>query len=189
MIQRTHPNRIFEKAPNPTAATDTIVCNEGDVVVMFDMGRMTNIAGPGHYTAPAAGLETYFVKSTPVPGIKAGGPVGTVVDRGSKAQVNPRVFMEYALQVTDAAKLIIGFVGSSGPDDEGLKRWIGSQLVNASKLHVARAPLQQVLADPSALAESVRADANAKIESIGLAVSQLSINVALSDADRAAIGG
>ncbi len=187
MIQRTDPSRIVEKVPNPTTATDTIMCNEGDVVVMFQQGQMTNIAGPGHYNAPAAGLEAFFVKSTPIPGIKAGGTVGTIMDRASKARVSPRVFGDYVLQVTDATKLITQFVNTNSPDDEGLKRWVGSQIVNASKFHVATAPLAETLADATGLSEKVRAEANEKVGPMGVSIVQLSLNVSLSDEDRAAI--
>jgi len=180
MITRTDPDRIVEKFASPTVANDTIVCPEGDVVVMAKDGRVTNVAGPGHYNAPDVGLEAYFIKAKAY-GLKAGGPVGSIVDAASGARVNPRVFMEYALMVTDPTRFLTGFVGAGTPDDDALRSWVSSQLMMGVK---SALPTVSLRGDPSDLIDKVRTTANAKLADFGLEIAQIvSVNVNFSEAD------
>jgi membrane protease subunit (stomatin/prohibitin family) len=70
--------------------------------------------------------EIFFVKIQPVRGIPVGGPIGDMIDPLTQEAVTPRMFGEFAVQVTDPARFIIGYVGQAAAveDNEQILDWV-----------------------------------------------------------------
>jgi membrane protease subunit (stomatin/prohibitin family) len=105
--------------------------------------------------------EIYFVKNQPVRGIPVGGPIGEMIDPMTQELVCPRMFGEFAVQVVDPARFIIGYVGQAAApqDNDAILDWVkglfmlGVKTTLGEVCEVEGKSLLQAVALTSALAQ------------------------------------
>jgi len=88
--------------------------------------------------------ELYFVKTTPVRSVPFGGPVGMLKDPQLLALVQPRIFGEMSVVVTDPVKFVVGYVGQAAAgDNDQILSWIKGVFMNGVKQTIGEYCIRQ----------------------------------------------
>jgi membrane protease subunit (stomatin/prohibitin family) len=121
-----------------------VTVDQDECAVFFRDGRAVGVLGPGQTPVDAHNIpflapiinaftggnallaEIYFVKTTPVRGVTFGGSAGDIVDPSTKLQVPLRIFGEFAVQVTDPMRFVVGYAGQAAAADDNdlVLKWI-----------------------------------------------------------------
>lgn len=128
------------------------IVNADQMALFVNTGQVVQMLGPGQHNIDAQELpglgavidrltggnayraELYFVHTREFTGITFGGRIDNVQDPKSGLIVTLRVFGDYALRVTDPARLIVNLAGTVDlTDDEGVAAWVSDQLLKAMR--------------------------------------------------------
>lgn len=145
LIVFKHPNQNFPNGSQLTVDSD-------ECVVFFRDGRVVGVLGPGRHRLDTQNIpflnaiinkftggdvfisELFFVKMSPVRGVRFGGPVGDMIDPLTGEQVCPRIHGEFSLVVTDPVRFVVGFVGQhAAGDNDRVLDWIKGLFFNGVK--------------------------------------------------------
>jgi len=140
-----HPDQNFPMYSQLTVDSD-------EVAVFFKDGRVVGWLQPGRHTLQTQNIpflnnivnnftggqvfisEIYFVKMTPLRGVPFGGPIGMMRDPQLKILVEPRIFGQMSVVVTDPVQFVVGYVGQAGGgDNEQIVGWIKGLFMNGVK--------------------------------------------------------
>jgi membrane protease subunit (stomatin/prohibitin family) len=79
--------------------------------------------------------EIFFVKMQPVRGLTFGGPLESMEDPVLFEFVTPRIFGEYAMQITDPVRFVIGYYGQAAGsmDNDQTLTWVKSKFFMSVK--------------------------------------------------------
>jgi membrane protease subunit (stomatin/prohibitin family) len=202
LVVYKHPDQNIPMYAQLTVDSDecAVFFRDGRVVAVLPPGRVTlhadNLPFLAQLLGPPTGhqlfiTEIYFVKTTPVRGVRFGGPIGDMIDPLTGEQVRPRIFGEMSLAVVDPMRFVVAYSGQAkaGGNDEVLE-WIKGLFMNGVKTalgelceHEGTSLLQAVsLTGRLALAFVSRSpdvnDIGAKILQVG------QFNINFSDEDR-----
>jgi membrane protease subunit (stomatin/prohibitin family) len=121
-----------------------LIVGQEDCVVVQSCGSVLGIVPPGNhwlhpqpfpFLASAVGsgnavqAELWFVRMTPLSGIKMGGLLGTVLDSGTNIRCTVRGFAEYGIVVADPGRIVSSLLAQSSADAEALFQWTSQQLL------------------------------------------------------------
>jgi membrane protease subunit (stomatin/prohibitin family) len=120
-----------------------LTVDSDECAVFFKDGRVMGVLPPGRVTLQSQNIpflnnlitsftggnvfitEIYFVKTTPVRSIPFGGPIGEMIDPMTTLQVQPRIFGEMSVVVTDPVKFVVGYSGQAATgDNNAVLDWI-----------------------------------------------------------------
>src|SRR6185503_19194285 len=89
--------------------------------------------------------EIFFVKMQPVRGVTFGGPLESMEDPILFEFVTPRIFGEFALQVVDPVRFVIGYHGQAAgaQDNDVILNWIKGKFFMSVKTVIAQTCSQQ----------------------------------------------
>ena len=188
MIARNDPNQLVEKAAAASPG-DQIVCEPDDAVVVMKWGAIQRILAAGHHPVEDSGLDVYFVRAVAKPGIRAGGPAGSITDEASGIEVGIRAMLEYALRVTDPAGFLTSLATSLDDGDDVVVKWVSSQVLAAVKSVVGEQhQALRIVGDPMALADSILQRTRDSLAGTGLEVAELeSLMLSMSSDDMATL--
>jgi membrane protease subunit (stomatin/prohibitin family) len=128
-----------------------VTIDQDECAVFFKNGVVMGVLGPGQAPIDAQNIpflaplinsftggnaliaELFFVKTMPVRGITFGGPAGDIVDPSTGFQVPIRIFGEFAVQVVDPARFVIGYVGqaAAAQDNDTVLKWVRDRFLNS----------------------------------------------------------
>jgi membrane protease subunit (stomatin/prohibitin family) len=79
--------------------------------------------------------EIYFVKMQPVRGVTFGGPLESMEDPVLFEYVTPRVFGEFAMQIVDPVRFVVGYYGQAAGsmDNDQTLNWVKSKFFLSAK--------------------------------------------------------
>jgi membrane protease subunit (stomatin/prohibitin family) len=91
---------------------------------------VTNFTGGNVFIA-----EIFFVKMQPVRGVTFGGPLESMEDPVLFEYVTPRIFGEFAMQITDPVRFVIGYYGQAAGsmDNDQTLNWVKSKFFMSVK--------------------------------------------------------
>jgi membrane protease subunit (stomatin/prohibitin family) len=185
---------------------------EPDAVAVFiSQGQVMGILGPGQHTLDAAELpflgmfvdwatnsnafkaEIYFVGAREFPSIRFGGRLDEVQDPQTGLIVTLRTFGEYALRVTDPARLILNLVGTVDvTNNDAVTSWVTQQLLKCARSGVTAQLMSgswQILGLSMHRAEiehGTLEEANNELAGYGIAVTRLgNLDINLDEEDNA----
>ncbi|MFC4911271.1 SPFH domain-containing protein [Actinomadura gamaensis] len=126
------------------------IVNADQMAMFVNTGQIVQMLGPGRHTIDAEELpglgavidrltggnayraELYFVHTREFTAFTFGGRIDNVQDPKSGLIVTLRVFGDYALRVTDPARLVINLAGTVDlTDNERVAAWVSDQLLKA----------------------------------------------------------
>jgi membrane protease subunit (stomatin/prohibitin family) len=128
-----------------------LTVDSDECAVFFKDGRVVGVLPPGRHTLQTQNIpflnnlvnsftggnvfiaELYFVRTVPKRGIPFGGPLGEMIDPLTGEQVNPRIFGEFAVVVTDPVRFILGYHGQEAGGDADSDRWVKGLFMNGVK--------------------------------------------------------
>lgn len=147
---------VVWKHPDATIPMKAQLTVEADErAVFFRDGKVVETLGPGRHTLDSANLpflsnlvdsftggnlfiaEVFFVNVREQAGIKFGGRVGNVEDPKSGVPVETMVHGEFAFQVTEPEKLIVGLVGMGRAESYQVRSWMKEQVLKVVRDRVA----------------------------------------------------
>jgi membrane protease subunit (stomatin/prohibitin family) len=98
--------------------------------IPFLNGLITQFTGGNVFIA-----EIYFVKMQPVRGITFGGPLESMEDPVLFEYVTPRVFGEFAMQIVDPVRFVVGYYGQAAGsmDNDQTLNWVKSKFFLSAK--------------------------------------------------------
>ena len=149
-----HPDQTIPKFAQLTVDSD-------EVVIFFKDGKVEGKLPPGRHTLNTANIpflsnlvdsftggnvliaEVFFVSTRQFPGIKFGGKIGSVEDPKSGVPVETMVHGDFALQVTDPERLILGLVGMQQAENESFFNWFKQQVLKVIRDHTAELIVKQ----------------------------------------------
>ncbi len=145
LIVYKHPDQNFPMYSQLTVDSD-------ECAVFFKDGQVIGVLPPGRHTLQTQNIpflnqivnnftggqvfisEIYFVKTVPVRSVPFGGPVGMMKDPQLLALVQPRIFGEMSVVVTDPVRFIVGYVGQAAAgDNDQILNWIKGVFMNGVK--------------------------------------------------------
>ncbi|HEY6461434.1 MAG TPA: SPFH domain-containing protein, partial [Polyangiaceae bacterium] len=202
LIVYKHPDQNV-----PTYAQLTVDSDE--CAVFFKDGRVMGVLPPGRVTLHSQNIpflnnlitsftggnvfitEIYFVKTAPVRSVPFGGPIGDMLDPLTGEQVQPRIFGEMSVVVTDPARFVIGYSGQAATGDNNyVLDWIKGLFMNGVKTTLGELcenegkSLLQAVSLTQKLAAAFVAHAP-DLNDIGVRILQVgTFNVNFSDDDR-----
>jgi membrane protease subunit (stomatin/prohibitin family) len=197
-----HPDQNFPMYSQLTVDSD-------ECAVFFKDGRVVGVLPPGRHTLQTQNIpflnqivnsftggqvfisEIYFVRTTPKRGIPFGGPVGDMIDPLTGEQVNPRIFGEFSLVITDPVRYVVGFHGQAAGEDPASDDWIKGLFMNGVKTTLGelcevegKSVLQAVSLTQKLAAAFTQKSPD--LNDIGARIYQMgSFNINFSDDDRA----
>ena len=124
--------------------------------------------------------EIFFVKTSPVRGVPVGGPIGDMIDPLTQELVTPRMFGEFAVQVVDPARFIVGYVGQAAApqNNDAILDWVkglfmmGVKTTLGEVCEIEQKSLLQAVSLTSALAQRF-VQRCAPLDDIGMRVVQM----------------
>jgi membrane protease subunit (stomatin/prohibitin family) len=130
LVVYKHPDQNIPMYAQLTVDSDecAVFFRDGRVVAVLPPGRVTlhsdNLPFLGQLVGAATGhqvfiTEIYFVKTTPVRGVRFGGPIGDMIDPLTGEQVRPRIFGEMSLAVVDPMRFVIAYSGQAATPVNG----------------------------------------------------------------------
>lgn len=147
---------VVWKHPDPTIPMKAQLTVEADErAVFFRDGRVVKVIGPGRHTLDTANLpflsnlvdsftggdvliaEVFFVNVREHTGVKFGGRIGHVEDPKSGVPVETMVHGEFAFQVTDPERLIVGLVGMGRAQSYQVRSWMKEQVLKVVRDRIA----------------------------------------------------
>ena len=151
LIVYKHPDQNVPMYSQLTVDSD-------ECAVFFKDGRVVGVLPPGRVTLQTQNIpflnslitsftggnvfiaEIYFVKTTPVRSIPFGGPIGDMLDPMTGLQVQPRIFGEMSVVVTDPVKFVVGYSGQAATgDNNAVLDWIKGLFMNGREDDARRA--------------------------------------------------
>ncbi len=145
LIVYKHPDQNVPMYSQLTVDSD-------ECAVFFKDGRVQGVLGPGRVTLHSSNIpflnnlitsftggnvfiaEIYFVKTAPVRNVPFGGPIGDMLDPLTGEQVQPRIFGEMSVVVTDPVKFVVGYSGQAATgDNDYVLKWIKDLFMNGVK--------------------------------------------------------
>jgi membrane protease subunit (stomatin/prohibitin family) len=204
LIVYKHPDQNIPMNSQLTVDSD-------ECAVFFRDGRVVGVLPPGRVTLQTQNIpflnglvtsftggqvliaEVYFVKTAPVRSVPFGGPIGDMLDPLTGEQVQPRIFGEMSVVVTDPVRFILGYSGqAAGGDNDSVLGWIRGLFMTGVKTTLGELcetegkSLLQAVSLTSKLAAAFVAHAP-DLNEIGvriLQVGQFNINFAEEDRQR-----
>jgi membrane protease subunit (stomatin/prohibitin family) len=150
-IARPDPAKhlIVYKHPDQTVPMYAqLTIDSDECAVFFKDGKVVGVLGPGRHTMQTSNIpflgqivdkftggnlfiaEVFFVKTTPVRGVKFGGTLADLEDPMTSLIVSPRIFGEFAAQVVDPATFVVQYVGQAhAGDNDAVLDWIKGQFM------------------------------------------------------------
>jgi membrane protease subunit (stomatin/prohibitin family) len=148
--------QIVYKWPDHNIRKYARVIVEPDALAVFmNQGRVMGVLAPGQHVLDASELpflgmfvdwatnsnafkaELYFVGNREYPQCRFGGRLDEVQDPHTGLIVTLRMFGEYALRVTDSARLILNLVGTVDvTNNEAITGWVAQQLLKVTRTEV-----------------------------------------------------
>lgn len=123
----------FERYGNEIKNGAKLTVRESQQAIFIDEGKLADVFGPGMYTLTTENLpilstlkgwkygfhspfkaEVYFVSTKQFVDLKWGTPNPVMLRDPEFGPIRIRAFGNYSMQVTDAAKFVIGIVGTDG---------------------------------------------------------------------------
>src|ERR1700683_3278237 len=120
-----------------------LTVDSDECAVVFKDGKVVGVLPPGRVTLQSQNIpflnnlitsftggnvfitEIYFVKTAPVRSVPFGGPIGDMLDPLTGEQVQPRIFGEMSVVVTDPVRFVIGYSGQAATgDNNAVLDWI-----------------------------------------------------------------
>jgi len=185
---------------------------EPDAVAVFiNQGKVMGILGPGQHTLDASELpflglfvdwatgsnafkaEIYFVGAREFPNIRFGGRLDEVQDPQTGLIVTLRAFGEYALHVTDPARLILNLVGTVDvTNNDAITGWVTQQLLKCTRSGVTSQLMSgawQILGlsmHRAEIEQGTLEESNNELAGYGIAITRLgNLDINLDDDDNA----
>jgi membrane protease subunit (stomatin/prohibitin family) len=185
---------------------------EPDAVAVFiNQGKVMGILGPGQHTLDASELpflglfvdwgtnsnafkaEIYFVGAREYPNIRFGGRLDEVQDPQTGLIVTLRAFGEYALHVTDPARLILNLVGTVDvTNNDAITDWVTQQLLKCTRSGVTSRLMSgawQILGlsmHRAEIEQGTLEESNNELASYGIAITRLgNLDINLDEDDNA----
>jgi membrane protease subunit (stomatin/prohibitin family) len=144
------------KHPDQTIPTYTqLTVDSDEAAVFFKDGESVGKLDPGRHTLKTENIpflsnlvdsftggnvfiaEIYFVTTRQFAGVKFGGRIGSVEDPKSGVPVETMVHGDFALQITDPERLILGLVGMRQADNASFFDWFKQQVLKVVRDHTA----------------------------------------------------
>ena len=202
LIVYKHPDQNVPMYSQLTVDSD-------EVAVFFKDGRVVGVLQPGRVTLQSQNIpflnnlitsftggnvfitEIFFVKTAPVRSVPFGGPIGDMLDPLTGEQVQPRIFGEMSVVVTDPVRFVVGYSGQAATGDNNfVLDWIKGLFMNGVKTTLGELcenegkSLLQAVSLTSKLAAAFVAHAP-DLNDIGIRILQVGqFNVNFSDDDR-----
>ncbi len=156
--------------------------------IPFLNGLITQFTGGNVFIA-----EIYFVKMQPVRGCRFGGPLESMEDPVLFEYVTPRMFGEFAMQVVDPVRFVIGYYGQAAGsmDNEQTLKWVEGKFFLSVKAVIGQicTSRQKSLQDLGGMSLDI---ANAimqhapNLEEIGVRITDMgNFQISLNDDDKA----
>jgi membrane protease subunit (stomatin/prohibitin family) len=202
LIVYKHPDQNVPMYSQLTVDSDEVAVffKDGRVVGVLQAGRVTlqsqNIPFLNNLITSFTGgnvfiTEIFFVKIVPVRSIPFGGPIGDMLDPLTGEQVQPRIFGEMSVRVTDPVRFVVGYSGQAATGDNNfVLDWIKGLFMNGVKTTLGELcenegkSLLQAVSLTSKLAAAFVAHAP-DLNDIGIRIEQVgAFNVNFSDDDR-----
>jgi len=202
LIVYKHPDQNVPMYSQLTVDSDecAVFFKDGRVVGVLPPGRVTlqsqNIPFLNHLVTSFTGgnvfiTEIYFVKTVPVRSVPFGGPIGDMLDPLTGEQVQPRIFGEMSVVVTDPVKFVVGYSGQAATgDNDAVLDWIKGLFMNGVKTTLGELcenegkSLLQAVSLTSKLAAAFVAHAP-DLNEIGIRILQVgAFNLNFNDEDR-----
>jgi membrane protease subunit (stomatin/prohibitin family) len=202
LIVYKHPDQNVPMYSQLTVDSDecAVFFKDGRVVGVLPPGRVTlqsqNIPFLNHLIGSFTGgnvfiTEIYFVKTVPVRSVPFGGPIGDMLDPLTGEQVQPRIFGEMSVVVTDPVKFVVGYSGQAATGDNNVVLdWIKGLFMNGVKTTLGELcenegkSLLQAVSLTSKLAAAFVAHAP-DLNDIGIRILQVgAFNLNFNDEDR-----
>ena len=181
------------------------------MAVFMNQGQVMGVLPPGQHVLDATELpflgmfvdwgsnsnafraEIYFVGAREYPHCRFGGRLDEVQDPQSGLIVTLRVFGEYALRVTDPARLILNLVGTVDvTDNEAITGWVAQQLLKVTRTSVTTQlmsgawPILGLSVHSPDIEVDVRQTSHQHLADYGLAIARFgNLDVNLDDEDNA----
>ena len=166
---------LVEKWGAALAPGESIMCDADEVAVLMKWGAMQGTLGPGRHAAAGDGAEVFFVRTSPILGLRGGGSAGEVIDASTQILVSIRAMLEYGLRVRDPGKLVAHMVGSASESDDVIRQYASSRIMSALKDAVeANGAVMSMVVNPMALADSILEGTRGALEPMGIEITQLS---------------
>jgi membrane protease subunit (stomatin/prohibitin family) len=179
--------------------------------VFISQGQVMGILPPGQHTLDAQELpflgmfvdwasggnafkaEIYFVGAREFPNLRFGGRLDEVQDPQTGLIVTLRSFGEYALRVTDPARLILNLVGTVDvTNNDAVTAWVTQQLLKATRTTVTTQlmsgawPILGLSMHSPEIEVAAMAGANNELASYGITITRLgNLDINLDDDDNA----
>ncbi len=185
-----------------------LTVDSDECAVFFKDGRVVGVLPPGRHTLQTQNIpflnnlinsftggnvfiaELYFVRTVPKRGIPFGGPLGEMIDPLTGEQVNPRIFGEFSVVVTDPVRFILGYHGQEAGGDPDSDRWVKGLFMNGVKTTLGELcelegkSLLQAVSLTQKLAQAFMAKAP-DLNDMGVRIQQMgAFNINFSDEDR-----
>jgi membrane protease subunit (stomatin/prohibitin family) len=146
MVARPDPFKglVVYKHPDQNIPMNSqLTVDSDECAVFFRDGRVVGVLPPGRVTLQTQNIpflnslvtsftggqvliaEVYFVKTAPLRSVPFGGPIGDMLDPLTGEQVQPRIFGEMSVVVTDPVRFILGYSGQAAAgDNDSVLAWI-----------------------------------------------------------------
>lgn len=127
-----------------------VTVDQDECAVFFKNGTVAGVLPPGQWPVSAQNIpflaplinsftggnalicEVFFVKTTPVRGVPFGGTAGEIIDPATGLQVPIRIFGEFAVQVVDPTRFIVGYSGQAATgDNDTVLKWVKDKFLNS----------------------------------------------------------
>ena len=145
LIVYKHPDQNVPMYSQLTVDSD-------ECAVFFKDGKVVGVLPPGRVTLQSQNIpflnslvtsftggnvfitEIFFVKTAPVRSVPFGGPIGDMLDPLTGIQVQPRIFGEMSVVVTDPVRFVVGYSGQAATGDNNVVLdWIKGLFMNGVK--------------------------------------------------------
>ena len=206
-------NQIVFKWPDVTIRRFThAIVNADETALFVNTGQVAAVLGPGRHPIDAdeiPGLgalidrisggnayraELYFVHTREFTGFRFGGRIDDVQDQRTGLVVTLRVFGDYALRVTDPARLIVNLTSTVDvTDNERITGWVSDQLLKVLRANVTTQvtgnewPILGLSAHSQEIEHTALTSANGQLEEYGLSITRMGnfdINLPPEDAEQ-----
>ncbi len=149
-------DQIIYKFPERNVRAFTQLTVQADEVVLFVKdGQVVGKLGAGRHNLESNNIpflssllekvtggdlfiaEIYFVSTRELTQTKFGGPIGDARDPETGLAIGTMVYGDFALQVVDPEKLVVGMVGLQKTENDAFVGWFKSQVLKVIKDRIA----------------------------------------------------
>ncbi len=150
------------KHPDQTIPTNAqLTVDSDEIAIFFKDGVVEGTIPPGRHTLSSSNIpflsnlvdsftganvflaEIFFISTRQFTEIKFGGRIGSVEDPKSGIPVEIMVHGDFALQITDAEKLILGLTGMRQADNDSFFGWFKKQVLKVIRDQTAELIVKQ----------------------------------------------